>query len=407
MAKGMSSRERMLAALNCEKTDHIPMAFMIFAAVRERLRQGGADDVPSAAVEAQVELGLDTVVDLHMFSPRADDVGHSDAPGTPVRFGKGVKTRVWAETSEGAPYPVLHKDYVTPDGPLTVAVSQTDDWPYGDVAKGEFNVPFMDDFLAPRCSKYLVEKREDLKALRHLLVPPTAEDLTSCRHAWGKGKALARKHDLLVTGGRGVGGDALAWFCGLQNAVMMAIDDPPFLEELLSIIDEWNRPRMRAFLDCGVDLFIRRAWYEGTDFWSPDLYRQFFVPILREEVRMVHEAGAKFGYILTSGAMPLLDMLLDLEIDVMIGVDPIQGKGTDMRAMREKLQGRMCTWGGVNGFITVEQGTKSEIEGAVRQAIDAMGPDGFVLSPVDNVTDPADSVWENVAALIEAWERVR
>ncbi|MBL7042375.1 MAG: hypothetical protein ISR77_27305, partial [Pirellulaceae bacterium] len=343
MANEMSSRERMLAALNCEKPDQIPMAFMIFSALNRRLNQPRRGGDPTAAIEAQIELGLDTVVDLTFFAPHVDEIGHSDAPGFPVRLGEGVKTRQWAETQEGDRYPSLHKQYVTPSGTLSIVVGQTEDWPYGDAAKGDFRVPLMDDYVAPRCLKYLVETRQDLVPLRHLLVPPTEDDLNTCRKAWGKGKELARKHDLLLAGGWGVGGDALAWFCGLQNAVMMAIDHPAFLEELLSIIDAWNRPRMQAFLDYGVDLFVRRAWYEGTDFWSPGLYRQFFFPVIREEVRMAHEAGAKYGYILTSGSMALHEMLIELGVDVLIGPDPIQGKGTDLKRTGEQLRGKMCT----------------------------------------------------------------
>ena len=407
MANEMSSRERMLAALNCEKPDHVPMAFMIFGALNQRLNTPRRGGDRAAVIEAQIELGLDTVIDLTLFSPHVDQIGHFDAPGFPVRFGQGVKTRVWAQTPEGRPSPSVHKGYVTPCGALSVVVGQTEGWPYGDVAKGDFHVPFMDDYLAPRCSKYLVETRNDLASLRHLLVPPTRSDLHVCHEAWAKGKELAKKHDLLLAGGWGVGGDALAWFCGLQNAVMMAIDHPAFLEELLSIIDAWNRPRMEAFLDYGVDLFIRRAWYEGTDFWSPRLYRQFFFPIIREEVRMAHEAGVKYGYILTSGSMPLHEMLIELDIDVLIGPDPVQGKGADLKRMGEDLCGKMCTWGGVNGFVTVEMGTKAEIDAASREAIAALGPEGFILSPVDNVRDPSDKTWENVLALIESWKKYR
>jgi len=406
MAGAMSSRERLLAALNRKQPDHVPLAFMIFTALDERLarkQKGG----PAAAVEAQLELGLDAFVDLRTFAPYVDEIGHSDAPGFPVRFAEGVETRAWAETPEDRRYPVLHKEYLTPSGTLSVAVDQTDDWPYGDAVRGDFHVPFMDDYLTPRCSQYLVETRADLASLRHLLMPPTEEELKICRQAWAIGKDLSQKHDLLLAGGWGVGGDALAWFSGLQNAVMMAIDEPSFLQELLDIIDAWNRPRMQAFLDFGVDLFIRRAWYEGTDFWSPSLFRQFFFPIIREEVRLVHEAGAKYAYILTSGSMPLHDMLVALDIDVLIGPDPVQGKGTDLERMAEQLQGRMCTWGGVNGFITVERGTKEDIDTAVRQAIETLGPEGFILSPVDNVRDSSDEVWENVLALIESWKKYR
>lgn len=407
MADEMSSRERMLAALNCEQPDHVPLACMIFSALNGRLDKPRRGGDRTAIIEAQVDLGLDTVVDLTLFSPHVDEIGHSDAPGIPVRLGEGVKMRQWVETPEGDRYPSLHKQYVTPSGTLSTEVGQTEDWPYGDAATGDFRVPLMDDYLAPRCSKYLVETRDDLDCLRHLLVPPPEYDLNICHEAWSIGKRLAQKHDLLLAGGWGVGGDALAWFCGLQNAVLMAIDDPTFFEELLSVIDAWNRPRMQAFLDYGVDLFIRRAWYEGTDFWSPGLYRQFFFPVIREEVRMAHEAGVKYGYILTSGSMPLHEMLIELGVDVLIGPDPIQGKGTDLGRMGEQLRGKMCTWGGVNGFVTVEMGTKADIDDAVREAIAALGPEGFILSPVDNIRDPSDETWENVLALIESWKQYR
>ncbi len=407
MTSEMSSRERMLAALNRQTPDYVPMAFMIFSALNQRLNRKRRGGDQSAVIEAQIELGLDPVVDLTFFAPLVDEIGHTDAPGFPVRLGEGVKTRQWAQSAEGSRYPSLHKEYVTPSGTLSVQVDQTEDWPYGDTANDDFHVPLMDDYLAPRCSKYLVETRDDLDSLRYLLVPPTADDLKTRHEKWREGKELAKKHDLLLAGGWGVGSDALAWFSGLQNAVMMAIDDPAFLEELLSIIDAWNRPRMQAFLDFGVDLFIRRAWYEGTDFWSPGLYQQFFVPIVREEVRMAHEAGAKYGYILTSGSMPLHETLIELGVDVLLGPDPIQGKGTDLNRMGEQLRGKMCTWGGVNGFVTVEMGTKADIDTAVREAISALGPQGFILSPVDNVRDPSDETWEKVLALIDSWKKYR
>ena len=407
MVETMSSRDRLLAALNNEKPDHVPMAFMIFSALSERLGHGRRADDATEYIETQIELGLDTVVDLTFLGPYAQEIGHADAPGLHLSFGAGVETREWAEARAGQRYPLLHKEYVTPSGILSVALDQTDDWPYGDAAAGDFRVPFMDDFLAPRCSKYLVEKRDDLEPLRHLLVPPSENDLDVSRATWDPGKKLARQHDLLLAGGWGVGADALAWFCGLQNAVFMALDDPAFFGELMDLIAAWNRPRIQAFLDYGVDLFIRRAWYEGTDFWSPELYRRYFAPIVREEVDMVHGAGAKYGYVLTSGSAPLHDVLVDLGIDVLIGPDPLQGKGTDLARMGAELKGKVCTWGGVNAFVTVEQGTRDAIDAEVRHAIDSLGPEGFILSPVDNIRDPSDEVWENVLALIESWKQHR
>ena len=392
----MSSRERMLTALSCGEPDYTPLSFMLYTALQRESRDS------FDFIERQLAQGLDAVVDLMWFTRSTSDVGHSDAGTLPVRFSPDVEVRQRAEQVEGARYPLLHKEYRTPDGTLTCVVNKTDDWRHGD------RVPFMDDLLAPRARKPLITCREDLPALRHLLRPPMAEDIVELRPTWDRARRMAAEKDLLVAAGWGVGADALAWFCGLDNAVLLAIDQPDFMAELLEMIYEWNRARTQLYLDQGLDLFFRRGWYEGTDFWSPALFRRFFFPILKREVEMVHEAGAKFAYILTSGVMPMLDMLLELDIDVLVGVDPVQGKATDMPELRRKTAGRMCLWGGVNGFVTVERGSEEEIRREVDQAMEILAPGGgFILSPVDNVTDSSPRVQQNVLCLIDAWKKLR
>jgi hypothetical protein len=105
--------------------------------------------------------------------------------------------------------------------------------------------------------------------------------------------------------------------------------------------------------------------------------------------------------------MPLHGLLTELGIDVLIGADPVQGKGTDLPRMKSQLKGKTCIWGGVNGFVTVEEGTETEIEEAVKNAMETLGPDGFILSPVDNIRDPSDRVWRKTMKLIEAWRKYR
>ena len=389
----MSSRERMLCAIDGGQPDHVPLAFMIFSALENRCSG------PMAFFERQVELGLDTVVDL--FRLHANELADcSDAYGPAVRFAPDVQVREWREDRPAEPYPLLHKHYETPDGTLSCVVQQTDDWPYGD------HVPFLDDYIEARATKPLVTSFDDLPALEHLLTPPRRSDVDFYQGSWDEGQAFARRHGLLTSAGWGVGADALAWLCGLQNSVMMAIDQPDLLDAILDVVSRWNLWRTEVMLDAGADLLIRRAWYEGTDFWSPALYRRFFLPRLADEVHRAHEAGTRFGYILTSGTMPLLDMIAEAGVDVIIGVDPVQGKGTDMAEMKRRAAGRIGLWGGVNGFLTVERGTVGEVRDAVERAIAALGPDGFILSPVDNVRDGSDGVWTNVVALIEAWKEM-
>lgn len=406
MNPSFSSRDRLLAAINCKEPDHIPLSFMIFTALNERLKLEQNIYDPREAVRRQLEMGIDTIVDLRTFSSENRKAGHSDVPGFPVHFHKDVTFREWADISDIHPYPVLHRQYETPAGQLSVIVNQTADWPYGNATQGKFHVPFLDDYLAPRSKKFLVGNMADLERLQFLFQPPSGEEIKQNLQKWNTGRKIAVDNDLLVSGGWGVGGDALAWLCGLENALIWALEDPEFLIAILQMVHNWNLERMKVFLDFGVDLFIRRAWYEGTDFWSPELFMTFFAPALKKEIQLTHEAGAKFGYIMTSGSAQLHSILIDLGIDVLIGVDPVQGKETVLEKTHDDLKGKICIWGGINGFITVEEGSKEEIRQAVEEAMDVLGPDGFILSPVDNVRDPSDRVWDNIQHLVNTWKKI-
>jgi len=390
--KKFTSRERMIMTLeNCEG-DYIPCNFMIpLGSVLEKKCKDQFE-----LIEKQLELGLDARVEL---------------PELPFRFHPEVKVKEWKEKSENG-YFLLHKEYQTPVEKLTSIVKKTEDWPYGD------SVPLFNDYLVSRSKKFLVEREEDLKPLRYLFSQPTANDISAFREQANTLEKFAVNRGLLVSGGwrnssveKGIdkdggtmGADAVMWLCGVEKALLLAMNEPDIMEELLQIISEWNMKRMEIYLNENINLLIRRAWYEGTDLWSPSLYHRFMFPILKKEIELVHQAGAKFGYIMTSGIMPLLDDFLKLGIDVIIGVDPIQGKGTNLKLLKEKLGGKICLWGGVNASLTIERGTEEEVKEAVEKSISILGPKGgFILSPVDNVTDNSEHTWNNVKTMIETW----
>ena len=394
----LSSRERMLAALACESPDYVPCCFMVFNAIRK----GCADDFE--IFDRQLALGIDTRVEL---------------PDPTVRFDADVSVRTWRERPEGERHPLLHKAYQTPSGTLTTVVQQTEDWPYGD------EVPLFDDHLASRSRKFLVTGPEDLPALRHLLVPPDDAGVAAFRETAAKYKRYAERNGLLLSGGwRGwgtnpepvfghgsvsmVGVDALMWLCGGVAPMYWAYDQPEFLEELIDVVATWDRHQLELMLDSGAELICERAWYEGTDFWSPKMYHRFVSPSLREKIALTHEAGSRFGYMLTTGIMPLVDEFLDLGIDVLIGAEPVQDKTMDIDALARRASGQMCVWGGVNAPLSIEQGTPEGVWRAVEEAIATCGPyGGFVLSPVENIFDTSEKAWQNLLEFIKAWQHLR
>lgn len=389
----MTSRERMLAAINGDAVDYIPCSFMIFANLSRTCKS------VVEFVQQQVALGLDAFVHVgylpHALHPEA-------------------KYHQWIERNDKQNYFCRRID--TPKGPLTTRVKQWNGWPTED------DFPLFSDWVVPRTEEILVKPEQDLEKVVYLFGEFRDEDILGLRDTTRAAKNIADKHDLVLVGGwtavkpnmstdDGVmGADALAWLSGYQDVMVLSETKPDIVKEYVRIIHEWNMKQISIYLDVAKpDLIVRRGWYETTEFWTPRGFRKIIAPVLRREVELVHQAGKKFGYIITSAFHPILDDILDCDIDVLIGLDPKEGKGTGLSAVKDAfLSRRKAVWGGVSGAITVELGTESETEQAVIDALSTLGRgSGFILSPVDNVREDTENTWRNTNTFIHTWKRHR
>ena len=89
--KEMTSRHRMLSALNLEKPDHIPCCFMSFSALRHR-----NDDDRYESTKAEIAMGLDSMLFIPT-APRRDRREHPDLRGLPVHFHPEVEVAIRLE----------------------------------------------------------------------------------------------------------------------------------------------------------------------------------------------------------------------------------------------------------------------------------------------------------------------
>jgi hypothetical protein len=390
----------MTAALSCEQVDYTPCAFMIFFNLYAKCRS------EKEFVEEQLKLGMDPLVHVGRLCHDMHHYGtlHPD-----------VKVREWTEQSGGAAYFCRQLD--TPAGPLSARVKQWNGWP----TQGDFRL--LDDWVVPRAEEVLVKAEQDLDKLPYIFGPFKDSDIAVLREEAAEMQRLADKHGLLQVGGwkwavepglyadPGVmGADAIAWLSGYEDIMVLSITRPDIVAEYVNIIHEWNMRQIEIYLDVtGADLIIRRAWYETTEFWTPQAYRDIIAPGLKRECDLVHQAGRKYGYIITSAFLPLLEYILDSGVDVLIGLDPEEGKGTDLAVVKKRFaeKGR-AIWGGVSGAVTVELGTAEETEAAVLHALKSLGNGGgFILSPVDNVRENTDNAWHNTEVFLDTWKKHR
>jgi uroporphyrinogen decarboxylase len=253
--------------------------------------------------------------------------------------------------------------------------------------------------------EYVVKGPEELERLQYLLQPPSDAQLADFRGRAAEVRRFARQRGVLVEGGWVEWGEALLWLLGVEGLIFAQVDDPGFVEQLLEMLWRYERRRIEILLDAGVDVVVHRGWYHVTDFWSPRNYRRFLKPLLKREIEMVHQAGALHSYIMTKSFAQHYDDFLDLGIDILWGVDPVEG-GADLAELKRRIGHRVCLWGGMNSFVTLGRGTEEEIRGAVREAVQVLAPGGgFVLFPVDQITP--DIPRRSVEILIDEWRRLR
>jgi len=396
----MNSRERFLSAIENEPIDYIPCSFMLFYNLYNTCKS------ELEYITRELELGLDPHVHVGHLNHSMHLTGslHPDA-----------KYSEWTEQSGGEKYFCRRID--TPKGPLTSRIRQWDGWP----SEGDF--PIFKDWLVPRAQEFLIKPEQDLEKLPYLFGPFKDSDIEQLRTEAQAAQKIADQYQLVQVGGwKGnvdptlqvdpgvMGCDAMAWLSGFEKVMELSILQPDLIKEYAAIIHAWNMKQIEIYLDVtSADIIIRRAWYESTEFWTPKAYHTIIAPTIKQEAELVHQAGKKYAYIITSAFMPLLDDMLDAGIDILIGLDPREGKGIDLQMVKQKFNARnKCIWGGVSGALTVEQGSEAETEQAVTDALRVLGAgSGFILSPVDNVREDTPNAWKNTHKFIDTWKKHR
>ena len=164
MKNSMTSRQRMLAAIDCNEVDHVPCSFMLFKGLL------ASSHSYFEFIQRQLALGVDVFVQIPPRSPKPVSDSYN-LHGLPVSYHPSVKIREWKEQQTGDKWPVMFKVYETPVGNLQAEVYQDDEWPYGD------HVPFLDDYIESRSRKFLIDNLNDLEPLRYLLVPPSSAEV--------------------------------------------------------------------------------------------------------------------------------------------------------------------------------------------------------------------------------------
>jgi uroporphyrinogen-III decarboxylase len=380
----------MLAAIRREPVDRVPLYLRLWD------MHEGMDNIPFdwrnqiTRAENLLKLGVDDTLLLEPPLGYTEEY-HAD-------LAQGITATVTQlPPAEKGDKPRLQKIYETSDGRLSITVKISKDWIHGN------DIMLFSDFNLPRQTEAIIKDIDDVKRLRHLLAKPTPEQMEEFRQRSKTIHCEAERLGVAIDGGWSALGDSAVWLCGINNIYRWQMRQPELLEALFDVLLEWEMMRTELLLQEGIDVMVHMAWYEGTIFWTPKNFRRFIKPRLAQLVNKCHSAGVPFRYIITKDWKPMQADLLELGIDCITGIDPVQDK-IDLKEVKQQIGGKMCLMGGINAAVMLTQWSDDQIRNAIDQAMESLSPgNGFILFPVDNIF--CELPWEKAELVIDQYKK--
>ncbi len=355
----MTSKERMMRALNREKPDRLPVTIHQWQDYHLKHYMNGMD-----ALSAFKATGMDAALQYFEAMGQfwiADSAQSLDS------------TPEWREEIQVIKDDPNEKSVrhiiTTPGGTLTFATSAnaTTTW----------------------VTEYLIKHHEDIDLIDKYM--PIAQI--------DKAKVAAIYDELGDAGilrGFVWGDQAGCWqhACCLKDTtelIMEAHDNPDWVHRLLQILlDKKLRFIHEAMPGVKFDLVETGGGAGSDNVISPKMHREFCLPYDRQMHQALHEHGFKITYHTCGGMMHILDQIIDNETDASETLSP-PGTGGNIREpekVREVFAGKVAMIGGMDQFNILTNGRPEQIRTEVRRLFEGFGKEGgYILAASDHFFD--------------------
>jgi len=378
----MTPRDRLLAAICHEEADRVPVCPRIWAFLAGYY----GCRCWMHHMKAAREFDFDPFIILHSFTPN-----YLLYPFGSYKELDGVSVKLDVDRSPD--FIVVSRRVQTPAGTLT------------DKSKLAFS-PIYGISPTPVKMEYLVKTEEDLEKIPYMLPDPAKyafqEDARSIT------RPIVDYHEVENTiGERGLvevtvnGPLDHKDIYPLKDMMIAYYKDKSFLMKLLHMLNEHTMKETKAYLDAGVKIIFGVWYYESLSTgWSPKMYRELFLPLLKENVKLIHSYGALYHHYDDGKCMPIIGMLKDAKIDILSTLTPPPVGDVDLAKVKTKIGDQICLKGYVD-LWKIRQGSPEDIEETVKEAISIAAPGGgFILGTSDSIREGTPV--ENVRAYFKA-----
>jgi len=193
----------------------------------------------------------------------------------------------------------------------------------------------------------------------------------------------------------------MGWFQGeIMAATYAYYDQDDFFQELLDVNIRDSLRLTEIYLDLKPDFIM----FGGSGTWllnTPASFRELALPTLQKQTRMAKEAGVA-SFIHSCGKERGLVEICANETDLSC-INPVEPPPTgdcDLAEIKKKFGNKLSFMGNINTVDLMKNGSPKDIEKACLKALeDAAYDGGFILSTADECVD--ETPYENIFKMVE------
>ncbi len=150
----------------------------------------------------------------------------------------------------------------------------------------------------------------------------------------------------------------------------------------------------------GIDIVYMADDYcsQSGPFFSPEIFQELIMPYLKRMVERVHQSNKKFLLHVCGAVRPLLPMIIDAGVDML---EPIQTRATGMDpvGLKRDFGQDICFYGGMDLQQILNQGTVDQVQHEVKRLIDILGKNGGYIFGPGHTYIQVDAPLENILAM--------
>lgn len=196
---------------------------------------------------------------------------------------------------------------------------------------------------------------------------------------------------------------------GMDKFLMNMAMYPDFARALLKKNTELCKQHLANFLDAiGENIDIIKI---GDDLGSqerlmisPKMYRQMLKPLHADLIQTIREhTKAKVFFHTDGDVFDLIEDFIEIGVDILNPIQTSAGKMSDLAGLKKRYGDKLVFCGAIDTQHILPHGTSEEVKKEVRRVIDTLGEGGgYMVASVHTIMNEVPA--ENVLAMVDAVE---